>query len=47
MAIVWGALRYFARTREVPQQLKVEWDSAYRQAMSELRFDQLPDILFD
>lgn len=42
-AIVWGALRYFANTREIAGSIQQRWEREYQREMNALRFDQLPE----
>jgi hypothetical protein len=44
-AIVWGALLYAAKTREIAPNLIQLWDREYRREMNALRMRQLPEPL--
>jgi hypothetical protein len=42
-AIVWGALLYAAKTREIPPNTIQLWDREYRREMNALRMRELPE----
>jgi hypothetical protein len=42
MSIVWGAMKYYALTRDAPQSLQAKWEREYAREMNRLRIDQLP-----